>query len=178
MARICGFELFKEEKDVTEAEWRDYFLTARVPDNTVYKTLEKRAEPTQPKGGNKSAHQLNPGKRDFGRSRNDSKAQRADAHQQKKSDQNSKQKSSRVKLPKKCFKCGDPTHGVFQCPDIASPLEAKEIYEPTTGKKVLKPILAVAPVDSKLATQPSTDILETEITPDSAAEVSIVTKIY
>ncbi|ETM56039.1 hypothetical protein L914_00872 [Phytophthora nicotianae] len=39
IARICGFELFKEEKDVTEAEWRDYFLTARVPDNTVLSRL-------------------------------------------------------------------------------------------------------------------------------------------
>ncbi|ETL47596.1 hypothetical protein L916_02673, partial [Phytophthora nicotianae] len=184
------FRAFKEDKDVTEAEWRDYFLTARVPDNIAYKTLEKEvralcmdielqdaesrlsrlmaefyeiidrlnmedvvhtepkkvvgylmdalrphpfraavkdqlgrqchkltksdlatflkwlrgevegfmrfeahiAEPTQPKGGNKPAHQLNPGKRGFGRSQDDSKAQRADAHQQKKSDENSKQK--------------------------------------------------------------------------------------
>ncbi|POM74202.1 Hypothetical protein PHPALM_8882 [Phytophthora palmivora] len=41
MVRICGFVLFKDEKDVTEAEWRDYFLSARIPDNAAYKTLDK-----------------------------------------------------------------------------------------------------------------------------------------
>ncbi|OWY94886.1 hypothetical protein PHMEG_00035260 [Phytophthora megakarya] len=41
MDRICGFQLFKEEKDVTEAEWKDYFLLARLPDNTAFKTLDK-----------------------------------------------------------------------------------------------------------------------------------------
>ncbi|KAE9291372.1 hypothetical protein PR003_g25052, partial [Phytophthora rubi] len=40
MVRICGFEMFKDEQDVTEAEWRDYFLSARLPDNTAFKTLE------------------------------------------------------------------------------------------------------------------------------------------
>ncbi|KAG3181338.1 hypothetical protein PC128_g15197 [Phytophthora cactorum] len=44
MVRICGFELFKAEKDVTEAEWRDYFLSARVPDNTAYKTLDREVK--------------------------------------------------------------------------------------------------------------------------------------
>ncbi|KAG3168715.1 hypothetical protein PI126_g3201 [Phytophthora idaei] len=44
MVRICGFELFKEEKDVTEAEWRDYFLSARVPDNTAYTTLDREVK--------------------------------------------------------------------------------------------------------------------------------------
>ncbi|GMF33971.1 unnamed protein product [Phytophthora lilii] len=71
--------------------------------------------------------------------------------------------------------------GVFQCPDVAGPAEAKELYEATTGKKVLKPVLAVA--QPKNATPRSTttiscvvmDTLETEITPDSAAEVSMVT---
>ncbi|GMF66294.1 unnamed protein product [Phytophthora lilii] len=80
-----------------------------------------------------------------------------------------------------CFKCGDLTHGVFQCPDVAGPAEAKERYEATTGKKVLKPVLAVA--QPKNATPRSTttiscvvmDTLETEITPDSAAEVLMVT---
>ncbi|POM78797.1 LOW QUALITY PROTEIN: Hypothetical protein PHPALM_3627, partial [Phytophthora palmivora] len=41
VVRICGFELFKDEKDVTEAEWRDYFLSARIPDNVAYKPLDK-----------------------------------------------------------------------------------------------------------------------------------------
>ncbi|ETL78478.1 hypothetical protein L917_20725 [Phytophthora nicotianae] len=44
MVRICGFELFKEEKNVTEAEWRDYFLSARLPDNTAYKTLGREVK--------------------------------------------------------------------------------------------------------------------------------------
>lgn len=40
MVRICGFELLKEKKDVTETEWRDHFLSARMSDNTAYKTLD------------------------------------------------------------------------------------------------------------------------------------------
>ncbi|ETO60154.1 hypothetical protein F444_21616 [Phytophthora nicotianae P1976] len=44
MVRICGFELFNEEKNVTEAEWRDYFLSARLPDNTAYKTLGREVK--------------------------------------------------------------------------------------------------------------------------------------
>ncbi|OWZ13493.1 hypothetical protein PHMEG_00013170 [Phytophthora megakarya] len=40
LVQICGFELFKEEKDVTEEEWRDYFLSAPIPDHTAYKTLD------------------------------------------------------------------------------------------------------------------------------------------
>ncbi|RAW20348.1 hypothetical protein PC110_g23210, partial [Phytophthora cactorum] len=44
MVRICQFELFKEEKDVTETEWRDYFLSARIPDNTAYKTLDREVK--------------------------------------------------------------------------------------------------------------------------------------
>lgn len=56
-----------------------------------------------------------------------------------------------------------------------------EIYETTTGKKVMKPVLAVAPERSPVASSTTTipctvmDILETAITPDSAAEVSVVT---
>eukprot|EP00644_Phytophthora_capsici_P019071 jgi/Phyca11/133173/e_gw1.350.2.1 len=71
------------------------------------------------------------------------------------------------KTDKKCFKCGDQTHGVFQRPNIASPTEAKELHEKSTGKKVLKPVLAVAPT--------MTVAINTEITLDSAAEVSVVT---
>ncbi|GMF59604.1 unnamed protein product [Phytophthora fragariaefolia] len=44
MVQICGFELFKDEKDVSESEWRDYFLSARQPDNTAYKTLDKEVK--------------------------------------------------------------------------------------------------------------------------------------
>ncbi|OWZ13044.1 LOW QUALITY PROTEIN: hypothetical protein PHMEG_00013710 [Phytophthora megakarya] len=41
MMRISGFDLFKDVKDLTEAEWRDYFL---FPDNTAYKTLEREVK--------------------------------------------------------------------------------------------------------------------------------------
>ncbi|KAI9994941.1 hypothetical protein PInf_011821 [Phytophthora infestans] len=34
----------KDEKDVTEAERRDYFLSARLPDNTARKTLDKEVK--------------------------------------------------------------------------------------------------------------------------------------
>ncbi|ETI31416.1 hypothetical protein L915_20996 [Phytophthora nicotianae] len=30
---------------------------------------------------------------------------------------------------KKCFKCGNLAHGVFQCPEVSGPAEAKELYE-------------------------------------------------
>ncbi|EEY55232.1 uncharacterized protein PITG_09135 [Phytophthora infestans T30-4] len=36
--------------------------------------------------------------------------------------------------PRKCFKCGDATHGVFQCP-LASATEAKELYENTGSSR-------------------------------------------
>ncbi|KAE9268239.1 hypothetical protein PR003_g31512 [Phytophthora rubi] len=89
--------------------------------------------------------------------------------------------SRQGKQDKTCFKCGDQTHGVFQCPDIASPMEAKALYEKTTGRKVLKPVLAVS-AESTTGAGVSSAIpctvmgaLETSITPDSAAEVSLVT---
>ncbi|OWZ02823.1 hypothetical protein PHMEG_00025551 [Phytophthora megakarya] len=44
MVRICGFEIFKEEKNVSESEWQDYFLSARVPNNIAYKTLDKEVK--------------------------------------------------------------------------------------------------------------------------------------
>ncbi|KAG3231289.1 hypothetical protein PI124_g23616 [Phytophthora idaei] len=85
------------------------------------------------------------------------------------------------KSDKKCFKCGDIAHGVFQCPNISGPAEAKELYEKCTGKRVMKPVLAAIPTD-QAATTASRAIpcvvmstVETSITPDSAAEVSVVT---
>ncbi|KAG6615409.1 uncharacterized protein IUM83_04906 [Phytophthora cinnamomi] len=44
LVRICDFELFKAEKGITEAEWKNYFLTARIPDNTAYKTLDREVK--------------------------------------------------------------------------------------------------------------------------------------
>ncbi|OWZ13043.1 hypothetical protein PHMEG_00013709 [Phytophthora megakarya] len=75
----------------------------------------------------------------------------------------------------------DPTHGVFQCPNTAGPAEAKELYEKRTGKRVMKPVLATARSSTGTVTSspaiPCTimNTVETEITPDSAAEVSVMT---
>ncbi|KAJ8577566.1 hypothetical protein ON010_g1641 [Phytophthora cinnamomi] len=33
-----------DEKDVTETEWENYFLSARIPDNTEYKTLDREVK--------------------------------------------------------------------------------------------------------------------------------------
>ncbi|KAK1929992.1 hypothetical protein P3T76_014489 [Phytophthora citrophthora] len=44
LVRICDFELFKAEADITENEWKNYFLSALNPDNTAYKTLEKEVK--------------------------------------------------------------------------------------------------------------------------------------
>ncbi|KAK1945593.1 Pro-Pol polyprotein [Phytophthora citrophthora] len=278
MVRICGFELFKDEKDVTETEWRDYFLSARVPDNTAYKTLDREVKSlcvdtelqdaesrisrlmaefyeiidrlnmedvvhTEPKkvvgylvdalrphsfkaavrdqlsrqihkttksnlasflkwlrgeledfmrfeahisshqlakGNGKPIQQQDQAKRSAGGPQGGVKTNMA-PEQQNKSNSKPKPKNSGDRPPKKCFKCGDQTHGVFQCPEVAGPAEAKTIYESTTGKKVLKPVFALAK-PKNTTSRPSTtipcavmDTLETEITPDSAAEVSMVT---
>ncbi|ETO82021.1 hypothetical protein F444_03756 [Phytophthora nicotianae P1976] len=44
MVRVCGFELFKDERDITETEWKNYFLSAHIPDHTAYKTLEREVK--------------------------------------------------------------------------------------------------------------------------------------
>ncbi|ETL93589.1 hypothetical protein L917_08278 [Phytophthora nicotianae] len=44
MVRICGFELFKDERDITETEWKNYFLSAHISDHTAYKTLEREVK--------------------------------------------------------------------------------------------------------------------------------------
>ncbi|ETM97785.1 hypothetical protein PPTG_19999, partial [Phytophthora nicotianae INRA-310] len=88
--------------------------------------------------------------------------------------------SSKTEKPdKKCFKCGDPTHGVFQCPNIASLLEAKEIYEKSAEKKAMKPVLVATSGETTQESSASIPCLvmgavETLITPDSAS-VSLVT---
>ncbi|KAJ8524382.1 hypothetical protein ON010_g16736 [Phytophthora cinnamomi] len=33
-----------DEKDVTKTEWKNYFLPARIPDNTAYKTLDREVK--------------------------------------------------------------------------------------------------------------------------------------
>ncbi|KAG1699783.1 hypothetical protein DVH05_012676 [Phytophthora capsici] len=239
MVRICGFELFKYEKDVTEAEWRDYFLSARLPDNNAYKTLDKEVKmlcmdlelqdaesrlsrlmadfyeivdrlnmedvvqsepkkvieylvealrpptfraavkdqlgrqthkqtkaniqvflkwvrselegfmrfeahiPSTAQAKTSTKTEVHPGfasnskKTQGGRgtsNKNPSSGQRSGkpaGEGNPKSDTTPKIS----KTDKKCFKCGDQTHGVFQCPNIASPTEAKELYEKSTGKR-------------------------------------------
>ncbi|POM60102.1 hypothetical protein PHPALM_31081 [Phytophthora palmivora] len=66
------------------------------------------------------------------------------------------------------------------CPNIVSPMKAKEIYEKSTGKKVMKPILATTSDGSKPDSAASIPCIVMEavqnlITPDSAASVSMVT---
>lgn len=72
-----------------------------------------------------------------------------------------------------CFKCGDKTHGVFQCPQITSTTEAKELYETRTGRKVIKPVAAAASM-VEASSMPTSIIpymvmgaIELRITPDS-----------
>ncbi|KAG2950455.1 hypothetical protein PC117_g4442 [Phytophthora cactorum] len=85
------------------------------------------------------------------------------------------------KSDKKCFKCEDLAHGVFQCPNISSLAEAKELYEKCTGKRVMKPVLAAIPTDQAVTTASPAitcvviSTVETSTILDSAAEVSVVT---
>ncbi|EGZ17877.1 hypothetical protein PHYSODRAFT_414934, partial [Phytophthora sojae] len=136
---------------------------------------------TQAKGGTKPTQQQHQSKRGFGGTHGATKVNSTDDRHQHKVTNKAKPRPTGDRPPKKCFKCGDQTHGVFQCPAIASPSEAKELYEARTGKKTLKPVLAVTASDSKVATSTLAipcvvmDNVETEITPDSAAEVSMVT---
>ncbi|OWZ20963.1 LOW QUALITY PROTEIN: hypothetical protein PHMEG_0004557 [Phytophthora megakarya] len=76
------------------------------------------------------------------------------------------------------FKCSDQTRGVFQWLDVASSVEAKELYEKST---VVKPVLAASvrtngddmsssPIPCKVVEK-----VETLNTPGSAAELSIDT---
>ncbi|POM74204.1 Hypothetical protein PHPALM_8883 [Phytophthora palmivora] len=77
--------------------------------------------------------------------------------------------------------CGDQTYGVFQCPDIVSQVEAKELYEKCTCRKVMKPVMTIVSNTCKKEVHSAgipckvMDLIETLITPDSAAEVSVVT---
>ncbi|KAK1946294.1 hypothetical protein P3T76_001847 [Phytophthora citrophthora] len=96
-------------------------------------------------------------------------------------------KSSTPGQPRKCFKCGDLTHGVFQCP-LASATEAKELYD--KNRKAPKPVGAVVLVpDQPVQTMPEDSagqktgslacrvngLLAAWAKPDSGAEVSVVT---
>lgn len=84
-------------------------------------------------------------------------------------------------IDRACFKCGDVAHGVFQCPSISGNAEAKELYEKHTGKKVIKPVASLAST-SRTSSDVSPSIpctvmglIETAVTPDSGAEVTVVT---
>ncbi|OWZ10058.1 LOW QUALITY PROTEIN: hypothetical protein PHMEG_00017149 [Phytophthora megakarya] len=270
--RICRFDIFKDEKDVTEAEWRDYFLSARVPNNTAYKTLDKEVKLLCMNTSRLDAEshfsrlmaefyeivnrlnmedviQMEPKKvvsclvdalrpPAFKAAVKDQLGRQA--HKPTKSNiqlllkwlrkelerfmkfeaQIATQhpchfpKSARHKLRsanrrrfmveqivvpnriksskpresscrdqgvlskqdkqiRKCFKCGDQTHG---CPDITSPSEAKEFYEKSTGRKVVKTVMSIVSNISTKNVPPSAmpctvmDVVETSITSDSAAD--------
>ncbi|ETP35508.1 hypothetical protein F442_16351 [Phytophthora nicotianae P10297] len=214
MVRICGFELFKDERDITETEWKNYFLSAHISDHTAYKTLEKEVKSicmdielqdaesrlsrlvadfytivdrlnmedmiqTEPKkvvgylvealrppafkaarlrvelegfmrfeahiavhAPPKSSTNFPPSSTSTGpekkgpRGTGGGKATSSEAKLATVSYKAKPPAPSKTEKPdKKCFKCGNPTHGVFQCPNIASLLEAKEIYEKSAEKK-------------------------------------------
>ncbi|OWY99145.1 hypothetical protein PHMEG_00029909 [Phytophthora megakarya] len=42
--------------------------------------------------------------------------------------------------PRTCFKCNDPTHGVFQCPNMENVQEAKMLYEQHIGRKIVRDV--------------------------------------
>ncbi|KAF4128258.1 hypothetical protein GN958_ATG22559 [Phytophthora infestans] len=90
--------------------------------------------------------------------------------------------------PRKCFKCGDVTHGVFHCP-LASATEAKELYKKHRKQSKTVSAVALAPqipaVLSKVQTTPHArrpsllqcmvnGVVEAKAKPDSGAEVSVV----
>ncbi|OWY93587.1 hypothetical protein PHMEG_00036962 [Phytophthora megakarya] len=161
MVRICGFELFKEEKDVTEAEKtlcvdievqdaesrlsrlmaRFYEIIDRLNMGDVVHTEPKkvvgylvdalRPPPFKAAVKDQLSRQCHKStKADFAlflkwlRVELDG-LMRSDDHRLHKGSGKRKQKQTGDRPPRKCFKCGDQTHGVFQCPAIASPSEAK-----------------------------------------------------
>ncbi|KAF1781484.1 hypothetical protein GQ600_22414 [Phytophthora cactorum] len=79
---------------------------------------------------------------------------------------------------RKCFKCGDPTHGVFQCP-LVNATEATEIYE--QHKKNTKTLGAAGVPERNQQNKKgplsyvANWVVKTLAKPDSGAEVSVVT---
>ncbi|KAE9106282.1 hypothetical protein PF006_g21405 [Phytophthora fragariae] len=84
-----------------------------------------------------------------------------------------------------CFKCQDPTHGVFQCPNVANAQEANALYEQRTGRNVALevPISAMSsvgapPVESMSNRSPIpaqvNGLVETSVTLDSGAGVTLI----
>jgi len=70
---------------------------------------------------------------------------------------------------------------VFQCPNISSNVEAKELYEKHTGKTVVKTVASLTAASQQLSdASPSIpctimDAIKMAVTPDSGAEVTVVT---
>lgn len=287
LARICDFELFKPETDVTESEWPEYFLSARQSDHTTYKKLETAmsslcmdtslqdaesrmsrlmadffsilnglnmiqldpkkvlsylADALRPgafkcavkdqlgrpahkltrsnlqvflkwvrtelegfmrfevhisavnshNGGNKISFKLTQetaplatGKSNGAKSDTVQHTRPVNTSQSKAPAARPVAKSATKRAgesgDRACFKCGDLTHGVFQCPNVGSSLEAKELNEKRSDRKVSKAVVSMASTakrtTQKLPSIPCVvmDAVEIAITPDSGAEVTVVT---
>ncbi|POM64770.1 Hypothetical protein PHPALM_19656 [Phytophthora palmivora] len=98
-----------------------------------------------------------------------------------------KKPESQDRPPRKRFKCGDLTHGVFQCP-LANATEDKELYD--KNRKPSKPVGAIAISEAQPVSPPAeptaaktlgplpclvNQMLDAWAKPDSGAEVSVVT---
>ncbi|ETO66354.1 hypothetical protein F444_16481 [Phytophthora nicotianae P1976] len=232
MVRICGFELFKDERDITETEWKNYFLSAHISDHTAFlhyrgsikhgghdsngtkEVVGYLVEALRPPAF-KAAVKDQLGRQIHKATKSSIQAflkrlrvelegfmrfeahiavhappksrltfrrhlHRPDRKRRAREELEEPPAPSKTEKPdKKCFKCGNPTHGVFQCPNIASLLEAKEIYEKSAGKKAMQPILVATSGGTTQESSASIPCLmmgavETLITPDSAS-VSLVT---
>ncbi|GMF13375.1 unnamed protein product [Phytophthora lilii] len=226
MVRICGFELFKEEKDVTETEWRDYFLSARVPDNKAYKTLDREVKSlcvdtdaesrisrlmaefyeiidrlnmedvvhTEPKkvvGYLVDAlrpHSFKAAQQNQAKKKNEELEDRKEwvkqivpMNSRAKATVSKSRRTQVIDDRRSVLNAVIKLMASFNALMLRVQQRQKSFMKQLLEKKILKPVLAVA--QPKNATPRSTttiscvvmDTLETEITPDSAAEVSMVT---
>eukprot|EP00644_Phytophthora_capsici_P006787 jgi/Phyca11/103779/e_gw1.8.841.1 len=83
-----------------------------------------------------------------------------------------------------CFKCQDPTHGGFQCPNIANAQEAKVLYEQHTGRKVIHEVPAGVTRTSMISENPHAkrspisvminNRVDASVTLDSGARITLM----
>lgn len=98
-----------------------------------------------------------------------------------------RQRSAPDSRPRACFRCHDPTHGVFQCPNIANAQEAKTLYEQHTGRKVVRNVrvgtvcrndadekkhVKRLPISAKV-----NGIVDCTVTLDSGASVTLISPV-
>eukprot|EP00644_Phytophthora_capsici_P009349 jgi/Phyca11/107525/e_gw1.13.630.1 len=206
LVRICRFELFKPEEQVSEDDWRRYFLDARQPDFLAYQQLDciihedpKRVvkylvealrpvtfraaiqdslerpagkllkkdvssflrwlrpqmeefmrfethittvqpstrQSSQPQQQQQSKGNSNRRGKGSNRRPGNGDGQRSGPTSQQSGSVNSERASRTAHTPtsstdrptRSCFKCGDLTHSVFQCPQVQDSAEANALYE-------------------------------------------------